>query len=211
MRLLAAGAAQGLANAAIAERLDVRGSRCRSGASASSTRAWRGWRSARGRAVQTARETSARLALPGVVAGYWTALTAQTVCRWSCSSQRTLLGLRRISAQMVSMVTLEASRFASSGERLARSGGWQGRDGTVLHIKHTVFTYSGDEITSGGAHEFDSPVESEQKVATGTPSGSWITWTKRPTPAVWLRPVREGDLPAARSDLQDERVQRLER
>ena len=77
-----------------------------------------------------------------------------------------------------------------------RSGGWQGRDGTVLHIKYTVFTYSGDEITPGGAHEFDSPVESEQKVAYG--DAEWIVDhvdEEHDPPAVWLRPVSEGDLP----------------
>ena len=78
-----------------------------------------------------------------------------------------------------------------------RSGGGIRRDGTVLHIKYTVFTYSGDEITSGGApHEFDSPVESEQKVA--YEDAVWIVDhvdEEADPPAVWLRPVSEGDLP----------------
>ena len=78
-----------------------------------------------------------------------------------------------------------------------RSGGWQGRDGTVLHIKYTVFTYSGDAIGSGGSpHDFDSPLESEQKVAYG--DAEWIVDhvdEEADPPAVWLRPVSEGDLP----------------
>ena len=68
---------------------------------------------------------------------------------------------------------------------------------TVSHINYTVFTYSGDEITSGGApHEFDGPLESEQKVTYG--DAEWIVdhVDEEPDPpAVWLRPVSEGDLP----------------
>jgi hypothetical protein len=71
------------------------------------------------------------------------------------------------------------------------------RDGTVSHIKYTVFTYSGDEITSGGApHDFDGPLESEQEVIYG--DDEWIVdhVDEEPDPpAVWLRPVSEGDLP----------------
>jgi hypothetical protein len=69
-------------------------------------------------------------------------------------------------------------------------------DGTVSHIKYTVFTYSGDEITSGGApHDFDGPLESERKVTYG--DAEWIVdhVDEEPDPpAVWLRPVSEGDL-----------------
>ena len=64
-------------------------------------------------------------------------------------------------------------------------------------IKYTVFTYSGDEITSGGApHDFDGPLESEQKVSYG--ETEWIVDhvdEEADPPAVWLRPVSEGDLP----------------
>ena len=69
--------------------------------------------------------------------------------------------------------------------------------GTVSHIKYTVFTYSGDDITSGGApHDFDGPLESEQVVTYG--DAEWIVdhVDEEPDPpAVWLRPVSEGDLP----------------
>jgi hypothetical protein len=48
-------------------------------------------------------------------------------------------------------------------------------------VKYAVFTYSGDEITSGGApHDFGGPLESEQEVIMGTSSGSSITWTETP-------------------------------
>ena len=78
-----------------------------------------------------------------------------------------------------------------------RSGGGIRRDGTVLHIKYTVFTYSGDAVTSDGApHDFDGPLESEQKVSYG--DAEWIVDhvdEEADPPAVWLRPVSEGDLP----------------
>jgi hypothetical protein len=69
--------------------------------------------------------------------------------------------------------------------------------GTVLHIKYTVFTHSGDEVTSGGApHDFDRSLQSEQKVAYG--DAQWIVDhvdEESAPPAVWLRPVSQGDLP----------------
>jgi hypothetical protein len=67
----------------------------------------------------------------------------------------------------------------------------------VLHIKYTVFMYLGDAIGSRGApHDFDSPLESEQKVPYG--DADWIVDhvdEEADPPAVWLRPVSEGDLP----------------
>jgi hypothetical protein len=67
----------------------------------------------------------------------------------------------------------------------------------VSHIKYTVLTYLGGAITSGGApHDFDRPVESEEKVTYG--GAEWIVDhvdEEAEPPAVWLRPVGEGDLP----------------
>ena len=64
-------------------------------------------------------------------------------------------------------------------------------------MKYAVFTYSGDEITSGGApHDFGGPLESEQEVICG--DAQWIVDHVdggADPPAVWLRPVSEGDLP----------------
>jgi hypothetical protein len=67
----------------------------------------------------------------------------------------------------------------------------------VTHIKYVVFTYTGDDITGGGApHDFDAPLVSEQKVTYG--QTEWfvdhVDEAAEP-PAVWLRPVSEGDLP----------------
>lgn len=67
----------------------------------------------------------------------------------------------------------------------------------MTNIQYAVFTYTGDEVTSGGApYEFDAPPVSEQKVTYG--ETEWVVDhvdDEAEPPAVWLRPVSEGDLP----------------
>jgi hypothetical protein len=93
-------------------------------------------------------------------------------------------------------------------ERLiARGEGWgaagSGSDqeaasgDTVSHIKYAVFTYTGGDVTSGGApHDFDGSLAAEQRVTYG--DTEWVVDhldEDADPPAVWLRPVNEGDLP----------------
>jgi hypothetical protein len=66
----------------------------------------------------------------------------------------------------------------------------------VSHIQYTVFTYAGDVTSDGAPHDFDGSLESEQKVMYG--DAEWIVDhldDEADPPAVWLRPVSEGDLP----------------
>jgi hypothetical protein len=64
-------------------------------------------------------------------------------------------------------------------------------------MKYAVFTYSGDDITGGGAlHDFDEALVAERRVTYG--DTEWIVDhvdQEADPPAVWLRPVSEGDLP----------------
>jgi hypothetical protein len=63
-------------------------------------------------------------------------------------------------------------------------------------MRYTVFTYSRDAITGGAPQDFDEPLEVEQKVTYG--DAEWIVDhvdEDANPPAVWLRPVSEGDLP----------------
>jgi len=67
----------------------------------------------------------------------------------------------------------------------------------VSRIKYTVFTYSAGDITGGGAlHDFDGPLVAEQSITYG--DTEWVVDhvdEEADPPAVWLRPVSEGDLP----------------
>ena len=69
----------------------------------------------------------------------------------------------------------------------------------MSHIRYAVFTYSPDgSTTAGGAlHAFEgSPLRSDQTVSYG--DSEWIVDhvdEHADPPAVWLRPVSEGDLP----------------
>ena len=66
----------------------------------------------------------------------------------------------------------------------------------VAHQVHGLHVLQGDAIGSGGwPHDFDSPLESEQKLAYG--DTEWIVDhvdEEADPPAVWFRPVSEGDL-----------------
>jgi hypothetical protein len=66
----------------------------------------------------------------------------------------------------------------------------------VSHIKYTVFTYSGRDIGGGAPHDFDGPLAADQPVTYG--DTDWVVDhvdNDADPPAVWLRPVSEGDLP----------------
>jgi hypothetical protein len=69
----------------------------------------------------------------------------------------------------------------------------------VPHMRYTVFTYSaGGTTTPGGSlHDFEeSPLRTDQTVSYG--DSEWIVDhvdENASPPAVWLRPVSEGDLP----------------
>lgn len=66
----------------------------------------------------------------------------------------------------------------------------------MSRIKYTVFTYSGRDIAGGAPHDFDGPLAADQPVTYG--DTDWVVDhvdEDADPPAVWLRPVSEGDLP----------------